>query len=235
MYCLIFTGHIRDSFNDDRLYDFIKELNIKSEFQLEIYFQTWIEIEAKKSWRNLEKNKKIITKTLVKNYFKDLSYLIKEILILDDTTIKHYGKIDGKIIKSLLPIICIKNWWYGKKEITNLIPNKNYIKVISIRPDILDIHKNNNIVCFLPDEIINNILYIQFYNKRINLLKKKKKVWQSCDSYLAGNLNNIKEFTNYFYNNIDIFDKTYKNIKFQEATVFYEALRNNFFFYINEK
>ena len=50
---ILLRGHIRSSFNDNRLYLFIKRL--LQTYNLEIYIHTWDILQSNISWRPIEK------------------------------------------------------------------------------------------------------------------------------------------------------------------------------------
>jgi UDP-galactopyranose mutase len=222
-YCLILTGHIRNSFNDKNLYKLIKKIRDESNNNLDIYFQTWNVFEAKKSWRPLEKNYKSVSVNTIYSYFNDLSYLIKKIIILDDRKIIHNGNNNGMMSNSKLPIICYKNWWYGKNEITKIIPNINYFKVITTRPDLLLVKENNYGYTYTQNRIIKDIFKNSFSHKIISFIDNYDKEFISCCCYFRSDLDTIKKFTSYFYHNMNKISNKYKFLH-QEYCVYYEAV-----------
>ena len=90
-------GHIRDSFNTDRLKNFVKLL--KSNFKnIKFILQTWKHKECKKSesYRYINEDNTIISKQIIENYFKDED-ITKQCLIIDEKSIELVGKTHGKI------------------------------------------------------------------------------------------------------------------------------------------
>jgi hypothetical protein len=117
---LVLRGHIRNSFKDDRLYKFIKDL---SELypDLKLYIHTWSVLQSKLSWRTLEENTAAVTETLLLNYFKDLSPRIKKIIIENDQKIQLIGATEGLIRRTKAPLIGWKRYWYGKYQIAKYL------------------------------------------------------------------------------------------------------------------
>jgi hypothetical protein len=136
---LIIRGHIRKTFTNSDLFNFIKDIyNIKSD--LKIYIHTWSIISNNISWRTIEIDDTHVTKELVYHYFGELKHLIQEIIIDDDSNIQLIGNLQGKINEEishsndcLTPLIGWKNYWYGKYRIIkhiydeNIDPNKMII------------------------------------------------------------------------------------------------------------
>ena len=87
---LILRGHIRNSFNNQKLYVLVKKISEK--YNLSIYIHTWNIQQSNISWREVKQINNIITKKIINDYFKDLSLLIKHIIIDDDTNIKFVFK-----------------------------------------------------------------------------------------------------------------------------------------------
>ena len=104
---IILRGHIRKSFDDDKLYNLIKKINLI--YNIHIYIHTWNIQQTNVSWRPIEKIDNIITKESIYNYFKDLSFLIKHIIIDDDTKIKLIGNLEGTI-GTICPLIGWKRY-----------------------------------------------------------------------------------------------------------------------------
>ncbi len=114
---IILRGHIRNSFDNKLLYEFIKKIYM-NEPNLSIYIHTWNIVQNNISWRNdLKNNLNSVTETLILNYFGDLVPLIKHIIIDDDKNIKINGKTSGNVSSGGMPLIGWKNYWYGKYKI----------------------------------------------------------------------------------------------------------------------
>ena len=158
---IIIRGHIRNSFNDNQLYNLVKYLSIN--YDIDIYIHTWSIKQNNLSWRNLENDFTIIDENYIYNYFKDLLKLIKKIIIDDENNIKLNGNIEGKILSSKTYLLGWKRYIYGKYSIINYLNNfidKNNF-VLNIRFDLF-----NNSYVFPLDEIVNfiNINHLKYFS-----------------------------------------------------------------------
>jgi hypothetical protein len=117
---LILRGHLRDSFKDERLYKFIKDLSERYT-DLKLYIHTWSVLQSKISWRLLEENVSPVTESILLDYFKDLSPRIKKIIIDNDKEIQLIGATEGLIRRTQAPLIGWKRYWYGKYQIAKYL------------------------------------------------------------------------------------------------------------------
>tara|TARA_B110000208_G_C11672346_1_gene395719 strand:+ start:80 stop:382 length:303 start_codon:yes stop_codon:yes gene_type:complete len=90
-------GRIRNSFNTDRLKNFVKLL--KSHFlNIKFIFQTWKQKGCKnnESWKQINECNTIISKQIIENYFKDET-ITKQCLIINEKSIELIGSTNGTI------------------------------------------------------------------------------------------------------------------------------------------
>jgi len=218
---VLLRGHIRDSFSDNRLYDFINNV-IKRSKNIEIYIHTWNIIQSNISWRSIPKKNIKVTEDMIKKYFKNNSSFIKKIIIDDDNTIELNGNTNGYIAGSDCPIIGWKNYWYGQHKIIDFInSNKELDKekksfILNMR---LDVFNNphgfdeNNIISFIK----------QYYNEPLTENKfMYEKFFLGCDNCFIGNVETMYKLTQYFHFNLDDILKKYKIIGHQEGLVMIE-------------
>jgi len=219
---LFLRGHIRNSFDDDKLYYLLKKIKILIP-DIKIFIQTWNIIQSSVSWREMNEINHSVSNEMIYNYFRDLKPNIKKILILDDTNIELIGDLTGNICNTKAPKKGWKNMWYGiyegLKNIEPYVDNKNFFmskNVINIRFDIL-----TNFAALNEDFILN------FIKKNITYSGNKMKVFSeySCfgiDNFFIGNIFNMLEFIKYFYFNLDIILEEYPDIFHQEFIFYYE-------------
>lgn len=152
---IIIRGHIRSSFNNNDLFNLINDI-YKNNNDLEIYISTFSIFQNNVSWRKMPINNTVVTNQIIYNYFRDLSHLIKYILIIDDTTINLIGTTKGPISKLCKsPILGWKRYWYCKYKIIEYINSIYILKdtvVVNIRFDIFSNSNNLN-----KNEIIQRI------------------------------------------------------------------------------
>ena len=218
---LILRGHIRESFNSNNLYNLIKK--IYNEFRdLKIYIHTWNIFANNISWRNIKINNNIVESSTIFNYFDDLKFLIKKIIIDDDTKIKLIGNLNGNVALSAMPLIGWKNYWYGQYSIINYIYNTNIDKneiVINTRFDVLSNSFDVNIIevmYFIKNN--NNKSYIK--NKFLIENELLKEIWcTGVDNIYIGNINTMYKLIHKFYYELDNIIKINNKIVHQEYLV----------------
>jgi hypothetical protein len=213
---LLLRGHIRSSFNSKELYNFISIL-YELYPDLKIFIHTWNIIANNISWRNINVNNNIITEELIRNYFGNLSNIIKHIIIDNDKQIELIGNLQGKICKSLMPTIGWKNYWYGKYKIIEYIhTNFNCYDemVINTRFDLFSNSNNFNIQVIL--ELIAKNNKMQFH-KNIFLFDDEK--W-GIDNIYIGNVNTMYKLIKVFHYQLDELLIKNPHIGSQEFLVF---------------
>ena len=216
---LIIRGHIRDSFENDKLINLVKEIyNIDT--NLKIYIHTWNILANTISWRHIEPNNTIVTKDIIYNYFNNsgLSHLLEleNIIIDDDTKIELIGNVKGNINNGPMPIIGWKNYWYGKHKIIKHIYNKKIDEnelIINLRFDILN-NINNSLFKHIIDFIKNNIGIHFTKNVFIN-----DNETGGIDNMYIGNINTLYKLSNYFYYFLDDILIKYNDTIHQEFLV----------------
>ena len=222
---VVLRGHIRNSFNSDRLYNFIKQLHIN--FDITIYIHTWNIVQNNLSYRQLEEITTPVTRETFENYFKDLYCLIKHIIIDDDTQIELIGQTDGFIKNTSpgMPVRAWKNYWYGKYRIINYLYNclvDRNETIVNMRFDIL----NNGAVCFTE-----KFVFLFLFNNRYCTFTKNIFIWEGeagADNVYMGNIETqYKLACHFFYNMDDILTYAEGNInhRYHELYVPHENAR----------
>ena len=216
---LIIRGHIRKSFEDKHLYNFIERLyNINSD--IEIYIHTWNIFSNNISWRNIDIDNTIVTEEVINTYFEKYSKYIKHIIIDNDNQIKLNGNLEGKINNGKTPIIGWKNYWYGKYKIidylynTNIDIDKNKI-IINFRFDLFN-NSNNFNVNLINNFIKNNINKI--FIKNIFMFENENRC--GIDNIYIGNIETMKKLIDYFHFHLDDILKLNNNVLNQEYLVY---------------
>jgi len=220
MYMIVLIrGHIRNSFDNDRLYHLLKEIDDLS--SIELYIQTWPIFQSNISWREIIPNKKPVTEELIHDYFKELSSKIKKIMILDDDNIKYIGDISGNVGDSKAPVIGWKNMWYGNYEMINYIKNipnpayKNEV-IVNMRFDILD-----------NSQIISSDQVVDFVEKNKDYYSETKNIFIYCrerwgiDNIYIGNIVPMHKLITLFHYKLDGIVERYLPFKHQEYLVFF--------------
>ena len=184
-------GHIRNSFKTNRLKNFVELLQLYFP-RIKFILQTWNRQECKNkdSWKNIEENDNIVSKSKIENYFENKN-ITNQCLIIDEDSIKLIGKTDGKIGVTPCPLKGWKNMWYGiYKGFKQLDNYSSKDIVVSFRYDYFDIVQSNGIdehkiIQFIKNNLdTNTIQFIQYniagtdnlylgkYNKINHLIEK---------------------------------------------------------------
>ena len=95
---LLLRGHIRDSFKDKILFNFVRELgNI---YNVKIYIHTWNIYSTRLSWREVKDNNNNVTMIDIVTYFNGVKCTFKHIDIDDDSKINLIGDTSGNVFSS---------------------------------------------------------------------------------------------------------------------------------------
>jgi hypothetical protein len=210
---IILRGHIRNSFDDKRLYDLLHQI-LKITGSLEIYMHTWNIYQNSLSWRPLKENKNVVNESIIYSYFDDLKPYIKMLIIEDDEKICLIGKTNGILHNTpRTPLIGWKRYWYGKFKIIEYVYNNYTDKnetILNIRWDILC---NSN-----PLNRQDIIKFIQ-ENKDQKFTKNKllKVTGGGVDNIYLGSINTQYILAYHFHHHLD--DIVTKSKEAQEGTV----------------
>lgn len=233
---ILLRGHIRNSFDNQQLYNLLKALS--TIFPLDIYIHTWHIVQSTISWRKLEENNTPVTEDYIYSYFQDLRQYIRHIIIDNDSLIKHHGNTDGVIIQ--LPLIGWKNMWYGKFRIAEYcfqnvsksqpLSDPNPI-VINMRFDVLC---NSNFFAF--SNILKFVIHVDQFKKNTsnvtqlnrNIFMKNVPNCYGIDNIYIGNLYTMYKLSYHFHHHLDHILNIYKyndKVKAQEGLVVLENRR----------
>lgn len=225
---LIIRGHIRSSFKNKDLYDFIKNLYLHNP-DLSIFIHTWTKSHNNLSWRKFETLPIDINEKYILNYFFDLHNIIKKIIIEDDEKIEIIGNTEGNIPGTLTPIRGWKNYWYSKYKIIDYINNYNINDNITD-----DTNTNNKLIINIRFDVFLN-LYSFSQNQIFEFIEKNKDqimnqniflykyFFLGCDNFYIGNINTMFQLSQHFHYNLDKIIKDNNNhITHQEGLVMIE-------------
>ena len=119
-------GHIRCSFDNSGLYDFITCMS--QQFDVRIYIHTWLKRECTASWRPLiDKYKDVdIKEQDIRDYLGTHCDKIKKICIEDEDESDLHGNIEGKLTPiCMMPKRSWKFFLYGVWKSIDIIDDKN--------------------------------------------------------------------------------------------------------------
>tara|TARA_Y100000114_G_scaffold156395_1_gene183467 strand:- start:1421 stop:2230 length:810 start_codon:yes stop_codon:yes gene_type:complete len=210
-------GHIRNSFETDRLKNFVNNLKIHFP-NIKFVLQTWKEQECKKgnSWKNIKENDTIITIDKIKEYFED-DDMVKNCIIVDENDIKLIGNLDGNVTKKTRASIKgWKNMWYGINKGLEQINDDNMDKlVVNFRYDYFDIPQT----VYNENQVIN-FLYKYLDNNKTSFMQIDGS--PGIDNLYIGTVKNMKILVEKFNTNLDniVKSKFNKDVKYQEQIVY---------------
>lgn len=209
---IMIRGHIRDSFQDDRLNQLL--LSLSQKYNISVYIHTWNIIQSDKSWRTIEKNDTPVTDTMIRNYF---SIQIKHIVIQDEDSNELIGNREGYIGKTECPILCWKNMWYGMNQIINNIHEPSETTILNIR---FDIFTNKNRLFTIPS--IEKIIHANFNRYLLNVVFISKDKVIGIDNLMLGSVNSMRQLINHFHKDLDSILERYTDEIHQEFIVLKE-------------
>lgn len=145
---LILRGHVRNGFDDNRMYEFVQYLDTL--FDLQIYIHSWTVKQSSVSHRRLEQQNDLITNTHFEDYFKALSARIRHIDIENDEEIHLIGKVEGRMFPNggSTPLIGWKRMIHGKFKMIQFVRNLKKDQselVLDTRFDLFPVHDHLSI------------------------------------------------------------------------------------------
>lgn len=213
----IIRGHIRNSFETDKLLFFIHQL-VSIYPEIKIYIHTWNIFSSNLSWRSVEQNNNIVTEEKIHKYFGSFSQYIKHILIDDDKQIKLIGQTVGKVCNSRCPIKGWKNYLYGLHHVNNfLLENKianSNETIINFRFDLFD-----NSCKFTKGKILDFIIRTKTKTFNKNLFLSENEVC-GIDNIFMGSIKTMHALSHELVNNLDRIIENNSEIINQEFLIF---------------
>ena len=189
-------GHIRNSFENDKLKIFINLL--KNKYPNIIFIlQPWKQKECKpeNTYKNIKKTNNIITYNTIARYFED-NEIIKNCTIIDESTIKLHGSTDRFVGGA--PKKGWKNMWCGIfYGLHNLKLSDN--KIVVFRFD------NFTLPTILS--VKNNIRIIRFIDYNLDADDKIKFIYQDdklgVDNLFIGSVTKVMSLIKLFHFKLD--------------------------------
>lgn len=217
---IIIRGHIRNSFEDNRLYNMIRDLTLMT--NVKVYIHTWSIIRSSLSWRKIQEDKRETNEIMIRTYFRDMACYIKHIIIDDDSKIELIGNLKGNINGGPCPIKAWKNYWYGQYRIIDFIKRQSEIddslKLEPVLNTRFDLFSNSNNVA--PPIVTKFALELKDKEFDRNVFLRK----QACngiDNLIIGNLHTQYKLIQNFHYNLDNLIKQLPHTINQERLVFF--------------
>ena len=215
---VLLRGHIRESFKNKRLFEFLKELC--DLYNVKLYVHTWNVYSTNLSWRKIENIVVNVSMLDIRTYLSGLNCEIKSIEIDDDSKITLIGDTTGNMFSTLLPKLAWKRMWYGINKMVQII---NSIEdtgtlIINTRFDLFNNScsqdKTDKLIQLIDENLGGELTKNKFLYSSENLM--------GVDNYYVGSPSAMYKLVNNFHTNLDDINSRYINIRFQEVTVFYE-------------
>lgn len=218
---LLIRGHIRNSFNDDKLIALMR--HFAENYDLTIFLHTWNVVQNKLSWRPMEDISNEVDENVVRSYFKELEPLIKTLIIEDDKKIKLHGKTEGNIGRTPCPVLAWKNMYYGKLRLINAASELVGPDEVAVQTR-FDLMSNS----FSPNitEIIEFLKhnYDPVFNgdqeERIRFLRMH--CFLGMDNIYMASISNMQKFIRYMYFDMDRILRVHEATIHQEHISFHE-------------
>jgi hypothetical protein len=195
---IILRGHIRNSFDDNNLYNLLDYLSKK--YTIEIYIHTYSIKQNNISWRKLDNDFSLIDDKIIFNYLKKLNKFIKKIIIDDENKIHLNGNLNGLIPSTKTYLFGWKRYVYSNYKILDFLYNSDIDKnqiIINTRFDLF-----TNLFIFPKDEIIafidNN--HNKHFIKNIFLRDNE---YCGIDNIILGNLETNYKLFLHLHTNLD--------------------------------
>jgi hypothetical protein len=197
---LTLRGHIRDSFDNDKLYNFLKKLT--TEYDVDIYIYTFNIKNAGKIYKcsGGEPDYQKVAEIDVLNYIKDMSKYVKKIIINEN----HSAKSENEIILGTISKNKFLHMWQSIYNIIKYVKSTNikYDYVINMRLDYFQVaDRFPNSKC---SSEMRKLFYIDIFD---NFLKKIDKRDKFCLANI--NFDNVVKLNKNPFNSksIDFFKK----------------------------
>ena len=211
-------GHERNTFNNERLREFIKTLRHSLDTNVYVHIHTWEKTEAELSWRNLDIISRTIRKPEIENYFDfDITCNIES-----ENNIKIHGNTSGKI--GAIPIICWKRMWYGqysgiKQILSNF--NEDTTLILNMRIDFFSCNTTHK-YRISEGHIINMCKKAIETPEKVTFIHNTGE-YDGIDNVFTSNLNIMHRLIKHFHLNLDDISSKYNYLIFHENMVYYES------------
>jgi hypothetical protein len=226
---LLIRGHVRSSFNDERLITLVRSFAQK--YELSIFLHTWNVVQNRLSWRHMEDIPNEVSEKVVRSYFQELDPLVKMVIIDDDKKIKLQGNTKGNIGRTPCPVLAWKNMYYGKLRLIEAVSELADASEVAVQTR-FDLLSNN----FSPkiDEVVDFLdsNYESVRNgdveERIRFLRMH--CFLGMDNIYMASVSNMQIFIRHMYFDMDRILRIHENTIHQEHISFHErkaAFENN--------
>ena len=205
---ILLRGHIRETFKNKRLFDFLKELCDR--YTVRLYVHTWNVYSTNLSWRKIENIIVNVSILDIRTYLSGLNCEIMSIEIDDDSKIILIGDTTGNVFSTLLPKLAWKRMWYGinkTAQIINISEDPGTL-IINTRFDLFNNScsqdKTDKLIRLIDDNLGVTLTENKFLYKSDNLI--------GVDNYYVGSPDVMSKISNNFHINLDDINRRYISI-----------------------
>lgn len=226
---LILRGHIRSSFDNMVLHDWVESLS--QTYPIRIFIHTWNIYQNSLCWRYMPEDRREVTEDTIHAYFGDLRRYIQKIIIEDDSQIVLAGKTEGFVGTTRAPLRGWKNYWYGQYAVVKYIvetfggtPGIDNECVVNTRFDLF----NNSNSAFKENiqSLISQSLYLGVSMTKDELVfMHRGELMLGLDNFFMGRLSIMYSMLMHFHFDLEDIIQRYPSVQHQEYLVFYENER----------
>jgi len=226
---LILRGHIRSSFENTFLRDWVEELS--RIYPIRIFIHTWNIYQNNLCWRSMHEDRREVTENTIYEYFGDLQRYIQKIIIDDDSQINISGNTEGFVGITKAPLRGWKNYWYGQYAIVKYIsetltgsPGIEHECVVNTRFDLFN--NSNSASKENIQSLISQSLYLGVSMTKDELtFMHRGEVNMGLDNFFMGRLSIMYSMLLHFNFHLDDIILRYPSEHHQEYFIFYENER----------
>lgn len=218
---LIIRGHIRKSFENTDLKNFIDE--ISQVCKVNVVIHTWKIFQSGLSWRRIQENNSNVTEDIIRSYFGKISESISSVIIDDESSLSISGRVVGTVGHTPCPILGYKYMFYGMMKAAEHVADQvgEDELVVQTRFDILS-----------NWAVVDRKRMVEFFKKkptkRIQFMMPEIANEDSVgiDNIYMAKSSDMRDFLRHMYNNLDEIDDRHKiarHMGHQEWLTMFEA------------
>lgn len=216
--CVLIRGHVRNSFENNKLYEFIVDLS--KIFDVKIVISCWNLFNTSRSWDYKEENNRHVKRSDFHDYLKDMSNLIEKVIISDSDC--YDENLLGNVSNSKIKKSTWAHMWKGMLIGINNIDESKYDIILNLRCDLFSYYTDIKIN-FEKKLIIRDIISNISKNLKYGFLKldKNNSFYCGIDNFFMSNCKDMENLIYDFNFNLESIIMNYPNVSYQEYLVKY--------------
>lgn len=216
---IVLRGHIRSSFEDDRLRSLLSDM--AERFETRIYAHTWNIVQNSLSWRGLNEVRRDVDQGMVSKYLSGCG--VRSVAVDDDSQISHVGSVEGNIGRTRCPVLGWKNMYWGK---------------LAAMRAVCDVEPHDSITLQMRFDILSNpfspsrVEILDFLERDYGVIEKgpgderlrflKMHCFMGVDNIYMARAIDMLRFTSYMYYDMDRILHIHRGTINQEHIAFHE-------------